>query len=130
MWLAAWLAAQLPAWLSGSWAYCGPPTSLRTVPSCAGKHGGHLLPPGPRLGELMRLGLGQRSLEPLTSQTVGASLLSLSGLGMSSGPPPTVGGSGWAGGDSRGLRAWGYFCLSTNSPGWLWPLSSRRPAGN
>lgn len=57
----------------------------------------------------MRLGLGQRSLEPLTSQTVGASLLFLSGLGMSSGPPPTVGGSRWAGGDRRGPEGLGLF---------------------
>lgn len=118
MWLDAWLATQLPAWLSGCWACCGPPTPFRTFPSCACRPQWTLAATGTPAGRADEAGAQAGKSGALTSQTVGTSFLRVAwGKEV-----PTVGGSGWAG--------WGYFCLSTNSWGWLWPLSSKRLAGN
>lgn len=75
MWLDAWLATQLPAWLSGCWACCGPPTPFRTFPSCACRPQWTLAATGTPAGRADEAGAQAGKSGALTSQTVGTSLL-------------------------------------------------------
>lgn len=75
MWLDAWLATQLPAWLSGCWACCGPPTPFRTFPSCTCRPQWTLAATGTPAGRADEAGAQAGKSGALTSQMVGTSLL-------------------------------------------------------